>query len=88
MQELEQKIHDFIRTNYEAIYDGLLRVTKKEDIYTLVLGVPSYMSPTTISCQANSDEEFLDYIYKELTVRNYVRIYFYRGSRTEYVKDN
>lgn len=88
MQELEQKIHDFIRTNYEAIYDGLLKVTKKEDIYTLVLGVPSYMAPTTIACQANSDEEFLDYIYKELTVRNYVRIYFYQGSRTEYVKDN
>lgn len=87
MQELEQKIHDFIRMNYQADYKGRLEVNKIGNIYTFLIGLPSYMSPTTISCEANSDEEFLEFIYKELKIRNYVRLDFYEVKRTEHRSD-
>lgn len=78
MQELEKKIHDFIKECYKAEFTGLLKVSNDNGIYSLVLGIPSYMAPTTLSLQADSDEEFLNYVKKELVSNNYVRVDFYK----------
>lgn len=80
-QELEQKILDYIKTIYKAEYIGLLKVTKLNPGYQLVIGVPSYMFPTIISSDHTTDEEFLNYIYEEIRVRNYLRIEFYKVIR-------
>lgn len=80
--ELAQKILDYIRTTYSAEYKGLLQVEQVDDIYDLIIGIPSYMARTHIACNANNDEEFLEYVYEELRTRNYVRQNVYKVIRT------
>jgi len=81
--DLEQTIHEFIRNWYRADYVGLLIVNEKNGYYTLVMGLPSYMLPTTISLECSSDDDFLNYIYNELKVRNYMRLDIYKVKRHE-----
>ena len=40
-------------------------------MYQLEIGVPSYMCKTTISGDFNTDEDFLNYVYEELRIKNY-----------------
>jgi hypothetical protein len=47
------------------------------------MGLPSYMLPTTISLECSSDDDFLNYIYNELKVRNYMRLDIYKVKRHE-----
>lgn len=82
-QELEKKIHDYIRNLYKAEYKGRLGVSLNNGVYSLCLGIPSYDRPTYISLQTDSEQEFLDYICDELKNRNYLRIYFYSIKRTD-----
>lgn len=84
MQQLElvQKIRDYIKDCYKADYVGLLEVDKTDSIYKFSIGIPSYMSPTTIGIDCDTDEEFLEYIYKELRTRNYMRLDKYKVIRT------
>lgn len=79
--ELEQKILDYIKTIYNAEYIGLLKVKKLNPGYQLTIGLPSYMFPTTISSDHTTDEDFLNYIYEEVRVRNYLRVEFYKVIR-------
>lgn len=51
-------------------------------MYTLVLGIPSYMARTFISCDSETDENFLNYVYLELASRNYIRQDTYKVVRT------
>jgi hypothetical protein len=67
-----------MKTIYKAEYIGLLEVHKEDSIYKFIMGIPSYMSPTTISIEADNDDIFLDFIYHELICRNYVRSDFYK----------
>lgn len=80
--ELVSKILDYIKTTYKAEYVGYINVIQNDDVYMFVIGVPSYMVPTSITCQANSDEEFLDNIYEELRTRNYMRLVIYKVIKT------
>lgn len=95
--ELEQAILDFIKTNYEANYTGYLKVEKFPSTfagfagnpndnpgpgYRMSIGIPHYLFPTTIACDFETDEDFLNYIYSELKTRNYMRVYFYKVIRT------
>lgn len=81
--ELEQLILDYIRTIYNADYVGYIKVIKADGVYTLKLGIPSYMAHTHIAGEFTNDNDFLDYIYKELRERNYVKVYFYKVNRTD-----
>lgn len=77
-QELVQEILDYIKTTYKAEYTGLLEVSVSDTLYSCTIGIPSYMSPTTISCEASSDDEFLSFIKQEFLERNYMRLYIYK----------
>lgn len=81
--DLENQIHDYIESLYNATYNGLLEVREDNGIYTLVIGLPSYMSPTTISVDSNSDQYFLDFIFEEFRTRNYLRLDIYKVTREE-----
>lgn len=85
--ELEQKILDYIKTTYKADYIGRLEVIQNDDIYTFLIGVPSYMVPTANHYECNSDDEFLTYIYEELRTRNYMKIDKYQVIRTPNVRE-
>lgn len=82
-EELESKIRDYIANVYKATYNKRLEVVYKNGIYTLILGVPDDVIPTSISIQTEDPQEFLDYIYEELRIRNYMRIYFYQVRRKD-----
>jgi hypothetical protein len=58
-----------------------------EGVYKFTMGVPSYMCPTTIAGDFSSDTEFLEFIYKELRERNYMKVDFYRVKRTETTRE-
>ncbi len=83
MEELIHKIRDYIRNTYKAEYKNRLEVKFENGIYTLLLGVPNDLIPTTISLQTNDPQEFLDFIYEELRTRNYMRTYFYQVRRKD-----
>lgn len=83
-EELESKIRDCIISLYEATYNRRLEVKHENGIYTLILGIPDDVIPTSISIQTEDPQEFLDYVCSELKIRNYMRIYFYQVRR----KDN
>lgn len=86
-QELVNKIRDYIKTHYNAEYNGYINVEKLETGYKLSIGIPSYMSPTTISMDTENEEEFLNYIYSELRRRNYVRVDFYKVKRQNELRE-
>lgn len=86
-QELVQKIRDYILNLYKAEYTGLLTVIKTGNEYKFKIGIPSYMAPTSIIGNFETDEEFLDYVYEELRTRNYMRLYIYRVTKTPDLKD-
>ena len=80
--ELVKEIRDYMRELYKAEYVGHpLEVTELDSIYTFIIGIPSYMQPTTIACEAASDEEFMVFIKEELRIKNYMRLYFYKVVR-------
>ena len=81
-QELEQEILDYIKTTYKAEYTGLLKVKKSGTSYMFIMGLPSYMIPTTIAYDAVDDNDFLQFIYEELRTRNYMRLDIYKVHRT------
>lgn len=80
-QELVQAILDYMTSWYKAIYTGSISVTINNPGYTLTLGIPSYMTPTTINCDYDNDTDFLNFIYKEIRERNYMRQYIYKVYR-------
>jgi hypothetical protein len=92
IEELENEIRRYIKFWYEAEYIGLLTVDRilTEDLeanklntyYKLTIGLPSYMAPTTMAIDCESDEEFLDYVFSELRSRNYMRLDIYKVTRT------
>jgi len=81
-QELEQEIHDYIKTLYNAEYVGFMEVLNEDGIYSLALGIPSYMTRTNIAIATESEVEFLNYIKEELRTRNYMRLMIYNVTRT------
>ena len=48
-EELENKIRDYITNVYKATYNRRLEVKNTDGIYTLTLGVPDDLIPTSIS---------------------------------------
>jgi len=82
-QELERQIRDYIKTIYNAEYEGLLKVKKENNFYIFTIGIPSYMTPTTITYEVASDDIFLRLIKEELKKINYMRIYFYKVVKNE-----
>lgn len=83
IQELEKKIHGYIIELYKKEYVGFLEVHKDNNIYSLVIGLPSPNIPTHISIQAQTDDEFFKYIKEELRTRNFLRVYFYNVKKTD-----
>jgi len=82
-QELTQAIHDYIKTLYNADYNGYLKVEKTDTEYKFIIGIPSYMFPTVTAGEFNSDEEFLDYIFEDLRIRNYMKQDYYKVIRLD-----
>lgn len=85
--DLELKIHDYIKTTYQANYIGFLEVVQEGTRYTFSIGMPSYMALTTINYDGDDDIEFLDFIYEELRTRNYMRLEIYKVVRTNDTKE-
>lgn len=81
--QLENLIKDYIKFWYGAEYTGYLSVIKRNPGYTFAIGIPSYMVKTTINCDYETDEEFLNYIYNEIRSRNYIRLDIYKVLRTK-----
>lgn len=82
-QELAQEIRDYIKSLYNADYIGYLEVEKLNPGYKMSIGIPSYMFPTVLAGDFETDEEFLDYIFEDLRTRNYLRQDYYKVIRLD-----
>lgn len=76
--ELEQAIRDYIKSFYKAEYIGLLEVNELNPGFEFRIGLPSYVTPTTISSDHERGEDFLEYIKLELRSRNYMRANYFK----------
>lgn len=83
--DLELVISDYITNLYNANYTGTLEVYEEDGLYTMKLGMPSYMSLTTISAETSTDADFISFIQEELRSRNYMRVDNYRVVREEII---
>lgn len=83
MKELEKKIVDYMNNWYKVEYTDYIEVTNENGIYSVALGIPTYLQPTYISLQTNDSNMFLDYVFKELRTRNYIRNYYYKIVKNE-----
>lgn len=81
--DLATTILGYIETTYEASYTGLLTVNQEDDVYKFTIGVPSYMVPTVMITQADTDADFLTFIREELRHRNYMRLEIYKVIKTD-----
>ena len=81
MNELKEAILAYMKEWYKAEYIGYSEVIKDGTIYSFILGIPNYYSATIISGDFNTDEEFLEYIFKELRERNFMRQDYYKVLR-------
>lgn len=82
--QLRERILEMIKDLYNAEFNGYIKVIKNtETSYSLILGLPTYLEPTAISCDAESDEQFLQFVEDELKRRNYMRVYIYKVIRSE-----
>lgn len=79
--DLVKKILDYIRTTYNAEYVGRLEVIQTDTTYVFIIGLPSYMIPTSITYQTEDENDFLNYIYEELRTRNYMRLIIYKVTK-------
>lgn len=82
MNELEQKILDFIEKKYCRIYNGGLKVTKigtGPTGYKLVLYLGNEdRRPIQIAADLNA-EDFLKFIEHELISRQLIRVQWFKG---------
>ena len=80
MNYLEKQILDIIEKRYKRKYVGGITVTKLVSGYKLVLdlGNPD-KRVIQISADCESEEDFLNYIEKELVSRQLHKIQFFRG---------
>lgn len=74
MTGLESKIFDFIEKQYSAIFKGSVKVTNDGNEYCLTLVLNNYMIPLVIYCQCNTEEDFYNFITKEIAVRNLIKV--------------
>ena len=85
--ELENKIRDLIRNLYNAEYTGLIKVDKLIKGYKILIGIPSYMAPTSLATDCETEEEFLNFVTGELKSRNYIRQDYYEVHRQDNVRE-
>lgn len=78
IQELEEKIKDFIECKYKCKFTGKVRVVYHQDEYCLWLTLNNWLVPLNICYQTNDPDIFLTYIQKELTKRHIDRVGFYK----------
>lgn len=74
MTGLETKIFDFIEKQYKAKFLGEVKVIIDGDEYCLNLTLNNYMIPLVICSQSTSEDNFYEFITKEIASRNLVRV--------------
>ena len=69
MTILTKKIKLIIFKLYHAFFKGKLEVHHKDGIYTLIIGIPSNMRPSSYSFEG-TEEQFLKFIEEEYKYNN------------------
>lgn len=88
MTELETKICNFIEKKYEAKFLGKVEVEINDLDYCLNLTLNNYMIPIVICAQSSDDENFYEYITKELSMRDLIRVDYLKLVKQNEEKDN
>lgn len=82
MTGLELKIVDFIQCEYKAEFIGNLKVIISEYEYCLELITNNPMNPIVICSQSTTDDEFYNFIIKEIQSRNLIKVDYLKLEKT------
>ena len=74
--DMAQAIIEYIKDKYNYCYNRQLIVNRDEDIYTCEMYLNKDYRPLIIQGQFNSDEDFLNFIYKEMDSRRLYTVSF------------
>ena len=83
MTGLELKIFNFIEEKYKATFLGKVEVKIDNDEYCLNLSLNNYMVPMVICSQSENDDNFYNFITKELSLRDLVRVDYLKLVKTD-----
>lgn len=78
MTELETKIFEFIECRYKLKFLGKVEVIHETGDHCLRLTLNNYMIPMQICFQCETEDEFFEFITKELTKRNLSRVGYFK----------
>lgn len=82
MTGLETKIFNFIEEKYKVQFLGKVEIIIIDDEYCLNLTLNNYMIPLTICSQSTNDDDFYNFITKELSLRDLVRVDYLKLVKT------
>ena len=74
MTGLELKIVEFIEKQYKVEFLGSVKITITEEEYIMKLFTSNPMNPIVICLQTTDDDSFYDFVIKEISERNLVRV--------------
>lgn len=80
---LENAIKNYFREKHQVEYVRGLKVEKGENFYKLILDLNQPYKPLTIQGEFVSDEQFLNYIYKEIDSRRLFTVSFFNLVKEE-----
>lgn len=82
MTGLELKVFNFIEKKYKAEFLGKVEIKVNDDEYCLYLSLNNYMVPIIICAQSTSDDNFYNFITKEISLRDLVRVDYLKLVKT------
>ena len=74
MTGLELKIVEFIEKQYKAEFLGLVKIEIIGEDYSMKLFTSNPMNPIVICAQVTNDDAFYDFVTKEISERDLVRV--------------
>lgn len=82
MTGLELKIVEFIEYKYKATFIGSLKVIIENTEYCLELITNNPMNPIIICSQSTNDDDFYNFIIKQIASRDLIRVDYLKLEKT------
>ncbi len=74
MDDLECKIFCFIEDHYNTKFKGKVKVHRDKEEWCLILTLNNWMTPMYICTQLTNEDDFYNFIVKELKRRNLIQV--------------
>lgn len=74
MTGLEEKVFNYIQTQYEAEFLGKVVITIEGNLYITLITLNNYMIPLQIVIESETEDNFIKLIFKEIKERDLIKV--------------